>query len=253
VGLRILADSGSGPEVLVEAAAAFTYYDPSGSPPDSSIFEPLLFPIAYEGPGAFGSQWTTDNWLSASGFQPGSYFHAPPCRTCSNPVTGRIRLDASSFPWGVILWPARGTMETIGASSRVRDRSRQAESAGTYVPIVRETDFVSMHRFVDVPTAPGFRAMLRVWTLDESAAESFVYAGTVSGSTVRIPMTHVEGSGMLFGSIDLSEMLRSASGPSAEVVLRSNFDRGWGLISVTNNDTQQVTIIAPRHGEVGER
>jgi hypothetical protein len=253
VDVRILAGSGSGSEVVVEAAAAFTYYDASDRRPDSSIFEPLLFPIAYEGPGAFGSQWKTDNWLSAAGFQPGPYFHAPPCRTCSNPVTGRIRLDASSLPSGVILWPARGTMETIGASSRVCDRSRQAESAGTYVPIARESDFVSMHRFVDVPTAPGSRAMLRVWMLDDGAADSFVYAGTLSGRTVGIPMSSVQGSGMLFGSIDLTEMLRSATGPSVEVVLRGNFDRAWGLISVTNNDTQQVTIIAPRHGVTGER
>ncbi len=42
----------------VAAAASFTYSDPA-APLDPFVFEPILFPISFEGPGAFGSQWQT--------------------------------------------------------------------------------------------------------------------------------------------------------------------------------------------------
>src|SRR3954452_17635062 len=52
----------------VTAKAALIYYDPASTDPastDPAIFEPILFPVSFQGPGALGSQWMTENFLSS--------------------------------------------------------------------------------------------------------------------------------------------------------------------------------------------
>ena len=55
------------PTHTVTAKAAFTYFDPA-APPDPFVFEPVLFPVAYNGPGLFGSSWKTElaDWAHLS-------------------------------------------------------------------------------------------------------------------------------------------------------------------------------------------
>jgi len=255
VDVKLVAERRDGTtEVLVNARAAFTYYD-NNEPPDRSIFEPLLFPVAYEGPGAFGSRWTTENWVGTDIYGPAKYFHSAACTACPNPLQGRARLEPTSSASGLVLWPARGSMATIGASSRARDLSRQSENAGAQVPLARESSFAEEHRFPDLPIGEHSRAMLRVWVLDERSTIPFpstpISVRIEIGAGYRdIALTASSPpSGLLFGVSDVTDLLQKAGGVSAEARVRSGRYRNWGIISVTNNETQQVTIIAPRPGE----
>src|SRR5512142_2873919 len=69
------------------ATRAFTYYDPTDSP-DPSIFEKVLFPIAFSGPGAFGSSWVTENAISAPSTDAATFFEL-------SPVTKLFKLDTT--------------------------------------------------------------------------------------------------------------------------------------------------------------
>ncbi|MFZ2490572.1 MAG: hypothetical protein WA208_03720 [Thermoanaerobaculia bacterium] len=231
------------------ARTAFTYYDPAAAP-DRAVFEPLLFPVAYDGPGALGSQWTTENWLS----QGGATFFAAPCTACATSGSERVRLDKVSAPAGVVLWPARGMFEMLGASSRVRDLAKQADNAGAYVPLAREGDFRRALVFPDVPNDPKYRLMLRVWSFEDPQLEGMKRVAWGAGSGIRgsIDLLTTAAPGIVFGSADITTTLLPGTA-SMEITVGQSLHRVWGILSVTNNETQQVTIIAPRPGVPGER
>ena len=49
----------------ITAKAALIYYDPASA--DPAVFEPILFPVSFQGPGALGSQWITESFIYANG------------------------------------------------------------------------------------------------------------------------------------------------------------------------------------------
>src|SRR5205823_3285303 len=133
----------------VTSKAALIYYDASAA--DPAVFEPILFPLSFEGPGAFGSQWTTESFLYANGA--GAFFRDTlPCSGCSTSFTiGTKQLINDGNPWGHVLYAMRGTAGSLVMASRIRDTSRQSQTAGTEVPVVRESDFRAQLRFLNTP------------------------------------------------------------------------------------------------------
>ncbi len=80
-------------EGAVTAKAALIYYDPAAA--DPAVFEPILFPLSFQGPGAFGSQWTTDSFLLAGS---SVYFRDPtPCAPCQTDTGAKLANDSN--PW----------------------------------------------------------------------------------------------------------------------------------------------------------
>jgi hypothetical protein len=145
----------------VTSKAALIYYDPAAA--DPAVFEPILFPLSFQGPGAFGSQWVTENFLYAN--SSAAYFRDPlPCAGCSTSIgIGMKQLTNDGNPWGHLLYAMRGTTGSADFASRVRDNSRQTLTAGTEVPVVRERDFRGQLRFLNVPVDSRYRVMLRLW------------------------------------------------------------------------------------------
>src|SRR3954465_2351160 len=81
----------------VTSKAALIYYDPAST--DPAIFEPIVFPSSFQGPGALGSQWTTDNSIYHSG--PSVFPDPLPCTLCGrSPLNLSTRLFNNSNPWG---------------------------------------------------------------------------------------------------------------------------------------------------------
>ena len=211
------------------ATAAFTYYDPHAATPDPFVFTPLLFPIDFAGPGAFGSQWTTENALESAG----------PKTTL--PITGS--------PAGVVV-PVLRTLPAY-ANSRIRDVSRGTESAGTEIPVVREDAFGQRLRLLNIPTGKNLRAQLRIWTSGEPVEKvslTIDQLPTLIGGFANILIPVQPGAGGLrYGTVDLTPYLDpghdrldiSAGIPGPAALL-------WGMVTVTNNDTQQVTVISPQ-------
>jgi IPT/TIG domain len=205
------------------ATAGFTYYDPHAATPDPLLFTSLLFPLDFAGPGAFGSLWTTDNWVEIGAVK------------SKVPVTGSAA--------GVVV-PVLRT-QIVAANSRIRDTSRSSQNAGTEIPVVREDDFTDHLRLLNVPGGKNFRALLRVWTSGEPADRFFFNIDQIpSFAANSVPLQPAPG-GLRYGTADLTPFLDS---PNEHLDISAGVTAGtriWGMISITNNDTQQVTIISP--------
>ena len=206
------------------ATAAFTYYDPHAVTPDPFLFTFLLFPLDFAGPGAFESLWTTDNWVET------------PAGKGKLPVTG----SAS----GVVYPVPRA--ETVTANSRIRDTSRSALNAGSEVPVVREDAFADHLRLLNVPTGKNFRALLRVWTSGEPANKFFYDIDQVPSLVPSVAKLAPAPGGLLYGTSILTPFLDSPNDHLDITVFVGTGTRIWGMISITNNDTQEVTIISPQ-------
>jgi len=219
----------------VTAKAALIYYDPTAA--DPAVFEPLLFPVSFEGPGAAGSQWTTENVVELGAH---SFFRDPV-------ANGRLAND--SKPWGRVFYAVRGTIEDASFNSRVRDLSRQAQSAGTEVPVVREREFRARPlRFLNIPNDGRSRLTLRVWSLDDAPILFNTDTSPISFPLPLIPMTRIDGTTMFFGSVDVTARLPQGT-PNGIVFAATSptpAPRLWGMISITNNETQQVTLVTPQ-------
>lgn len=219
------------------ATAALIYYDPAEA--DPAVFEPVVFPSTFEGPGALGSQWTTENFIEL-GASMSSFFR--------DPVAGG-RLANDSQPWGRVLYAMRDTIDDTTFASRIKDLSRQSQSAGTEVPVVRERDFRARTlRFLNIPSDDHSRLTLRVWSLDDAPLIFGVDGRAIPFPIPLIPMTKIPGTTLFFGSADITSRLRSGT---QNAVVSTPFSstprpRIWGMISITNNDTQQVTILSPQ-------
>ena len=209
--------------------AAITYYDPA-APPDLALFEPILFPIAYNGDGAFGSRWATENAL--------------------NPAKGLFRssvdLDVSR-PEGVLLWALRGTADEADAQSRIRETTQ--DDMGVEVRVVHDHDFSRPRgdyftgrglRIVDIPKRADARYTLRVYSLGDP--------GGMSVDVKRIALSKTDTDGLWFTAIDVTDLIARKTSP-ASLDLRSSVSYDvpyWAMVSITDNATQQVTIVSPQ-------
>jgi len=230
----------------ITSKAALIYYDPAAA--DPAVFEPILFPVSFQGPGALGSQWVTESFLYTNGST--VFRDPPPCSFC--PVTpgfGTKQLVNNGNPWGHVLYAIRGTADSLAMASRIRDTSRQSQSAGTEVPVVRERDFRGELRFLNIPVDARYRVTLRLWSLSDGG----LFIASVDSTPAQsqgLTLSKIPGTSMSFGSMDVTSLLTKANNnpTNLSVISPSNVPFPpaiWGMLSITNNDTQQVTIVSP--------
>jgi hypothetical protein len=147
----------------------------------------------------------------------------------------------------------------IKVELRVRDLSRQHSTWGTEIPVIDEakaaqqtvqllavpidTDFRSLLRVYDFDPAPGHFAVVRVFkpsgglTSDELLKEISL--------PLRVPRAPDEYPGYAQLSISGLADLPMSGNLRIEVVPTTTGLRFWAFVSVTNNDTQHVTLITP--------
>lgn len=206
--------------------AAFVYYE-EGVAPNPIAFERVLFPVAFEGSGAYGSRWTT----ASAAYGRFAVFAFQPCAVCATKLVGAMSFDHPTRPDGLSLFVGRGAHEDLTFSSRIRDLSRQAESAGTAVPVVREEDFRRFVVFSNIPTGPNLRATLRLWATDESAFPR---------------TTRLSPDGLPFLTLDVTDRVAALPPGTPLYFVAEKGGRIWAMLTVTNNVTQQVTVMTPR-------
>lgn len=180
-------------------------------------------------------------------------------------------------PAGLLLWVPRSVERSdLNASIRVRDASRSVSSAGAFVPLVYEDDLSDDETvLLDVPVEPRFRASLRLydlyqldthftveiydmedfrWGRGEPLVTTTVVVQSEPAATsddLRYPMRPA------FAFIgDLAAAHPQLAGhESVAIVVRGSHPiisppayekRFYALASVTNNATNEVTIIPPR-------
>src|SRR6185369_3335628 len=132
------------------------------------------------------------------------------------------------------------------ANSRIRDLSRSAQTAGSELPVVRESDFRgSQVRLLNVPTGANFRATLRVWSSGEPVDFFYVASDQIlTFAPIQPPLKPVQ-AGLRYGTFDLTGFVNAnVDHLDLTVSLPKSGARVWAMVSITNNDTQQVTIVS---------
>jgi len=253
-------------EVVTTATAAVYVFEE----PDPSVFERILFPVLDSLSGANGSEWVSETLVS----NPKPWFvendnSVNPAVCLVFPCTERLGpreltgFRGMGHPHGLALLAARPEAPDLAFSLRARDISREAEGFGTEIPVIREKD---MYRntpitLLGVPRDPRYRVKVRMYALDPfffpeapgwnvvivtgfgpnaTRTEQFLVADRECSSCPDSP-AYVE--------LDLPP---GAKGEFSTLYITSPSESfAWAFASVTNNVTQQVTIVTP-NGEGGE-
>ena len=243
-------------------ADAFLY---TGDP--ELAFDPVLFPIFLPPvDGAFGSRFETSaragNRASSNG--PLLYGLDTSCYTFSptihpfDPIgvsTSYELLTGCSHSTGRIFWVAKNT-GPLAAGLRVRDTSRNSSSHGVEVPVVKREDFTNDRlALLGVPVDPRFRKTLRVYSL----ARGQQVIVNVGIDNIGIGQIFLPPSTSLFEPAyaeftDFPEDRPAGSTMTVSLTMGKLPDGSippgtpliWGMLSVTNNETQEITIISPQ-------
>lgn len=267
--------------LLLSTASLDAQYRPD---PD---YERVLVPVFWFGGGAGGSQWFSSFDLVSSEVsfnlahpvlkEESSCEFFCPCELKAHVEQGKAETICGSYedPRGMLIWVPRSVdRDTVHTSLRVLDKSREADRAGTQIPVVWERDFYSGGIvLLDVKTEPRYRSTLRLY-------DAFMYdtdfivtfydmakyrrgdrevlfettvranAGTQQGPA-RFPL---HPSNATIGNIVAQwPQLGMVDSVAIEVwgthltVSPPQYDkRFYALVSITNNVTQEVTTVSPR-------
>jgi hypothetical protein len=236
--------------------ALLYYYDPRHEP-EWSVFDPVLLPVLDSGPGALGSSWETEAIVSG---EP-TYYVAASAPGSANDTAGFRRFSGHGFPNGAVFAvPRRESAETHYAL-RLRETSRNPDSYGTELPVVREKDFVGPPMFFyDVPAGPRFRSKLRVYSLNPPEGTNGQVSArlTLSGTRREVtwqPLTWMrprctyESCMPTYAELDLDTLSwipEIRAGGRFDLSFWTNYANAWAFVSVVDNTTQSVSVISPR-------
>ncbi len=248
--------------------------------PSAADYEQVLVPItSTDIAGLNGSRWITDSMIANTSSEDADVLGPYLSPIASPPVAVALRLPAGSLmtlppPQALAPQPGRegellGVPRVLGRkiafNSRVHDTSRQAQTWGTELPIVRENEFGDSLMLLNVPGDSRYRLLLRIYTRT-SAADVRVRADVLA---TLIPILDPPSFGPLFERvIHLDAPVASGAGAIASfgrpgyvqvtiptlgvpMQIKVSAESGsanniWAFISITNNDTQDVTLVTPR-------
>jgi hypothetical protein len=241
--------------------------------------------IRNEVPGAYGSRWATRLAITNTAAQPVDvlgYEWAP--RGCiilcadqplTQPgVTFYPALLSGQFTQGAILLIDRRAANDIAVNLRVQDVSRASQTWGTEIPVIREAGlFRSRFTILDVPVEQRFRQSLRFYDPDaRSDARAIVRfyrvtptidttydatnpprSDTLLGQRTIALQIEQRAGGPMF-DLGYAEISNLAGLPELQGVDRVRIEiepatsnlRLWAFVSVTNNETQHVTVLTPQ-------
>jgi hypothetical protein len=241
-----------------------------GQPFDDDL-EWVLFPVNFMARGAFGSDWRSDLLVRNDGpitIETRPLFWANP-DIPTLPIPEPIVPGAkANFPQrerdgGEFLYTPRGLEAKLSYASHVVDRSRSEADLGTELPVVRVEDTDSVIKLLQVPVGELYRAKLRIYDVDTNRA--VLVALTDPATNARLAAVSLMLTGRpvcpiapciadrpAFGVLDLEavQALQGRNLPAGvDVTITANGDgaRLWGFVTVTNNDTQHVTVYTPQH------
>lgn len=236
-----------------------------------------LVPVHVDGVlhGAFGAQWKTDLWMRNSGL---TDIEIAPW-TCGNQVCPAVfplrtylgpgrslrnlpPLDsaADGNPSRLIYIP-RNVAANVSFSLRFADVSRAELDGGVEMPVIREQELLAdTAQLFNVPLGRNFRVMLRVYELSYPSSRFLVKVYPQSeldeASVHQLELTANAGESGAFRSkagyaqFDLTSLLgESKAWPETARIEVTPLTPGanfWAFASITNNETQIVTLVTPQ-------
>lgn len=227
-------------------------------------FRRVLLPIAFSGevPGAHGSRWVTE--LNGRVFYPGELeVTRTPFSTPRSLFEGPFRfadLPAGNNR-GAFIYVPEGNF--LSLNLRVRDVSRAAENFGTEIPIVtsEETAAVNAMTLMDIPIGPKYRQTLRMYNFEGRRKTQFGVRILARDGKENLVFTHYETpeEGLEefpqfpgYVEVNLADLLPGGYEGRVDVSVSHTLGaRVWAMVSVTNNDTQLVTMVTPTFQEAG--
>jgi hypothetical protein len=229
---------------------------------DLGSFERILIPTIADRPvpGAFGSQWVTEISGRYTGDQQ-LQIYFPTCPDglpCGlrfvppdTPFGSEAFYHGGVAPHGAILRTRPSLADNTLISARVRDLSRSRETWGTELPVVRESrlsrDPVVL---LNVPNDDRFRVMIRMYDFEPTISGNpfHVTVYPLDGDTPvsDFMMPTAELSGAVYFAV-ASDLLLPVNAPDRlRVEIRTAIpSKIYALASITNNETQHVTIVTP--------
>jgi len=225
--------------------AALNYFPTAGGR-DPAFFERILLPVFFSGPGAFGSQWQTQ-----AAAHNGNAFAVTGDGIFNLDANASTVVNGTNIPTGLVEFVPRQATPALDFSLLVRDVSRDATDFGTSVPIVREHEmFTRPFSLVNVPSDPRYRIGLRLYAYDLFPTQMSVAISTldgsfaVSNSVMLLPAN--EHAFLLIGNLLADQPGLIGKGPlRIDITPMQPAARAWAYVTVTNNETQHVTTIAP--------
>lgn len=162
---------------------------------------------------------------------------------------------------GSVLYIYPGDDSQLSFNLRVADTSRSDISAGTQIPVVRERDFrTKTTELVNIPIDARYRNTLRLYSLDPGAADYAIrlYAenstALLGATTVHVVSPAIPNLQLEPGYFQLNDVMALAT--AATVILPTTVrveiepltagSTFWAFVSVTNNETQQLTTVTPQ-------
>lgn len=242
----------------------------------SAQVERLLIPFNTPEPvqGAHGALWVAELAILNRNDHPtviSSYVTLtcplPTCFSLTPPgITFYPSLGHGTLLRGRFLRLSPADADKVVVQLRARDLSRQADDWGAEVPTVRETKApIGMFNLLDVPMDANYRVMLRFYHFANDALIQARVRYFATPTSVYDPLRHeVESDRLLTeemvtfipgtegdpGYAELTALadrhpsLLQAERIRVEVEALSPDVRIWGFATITNNETQHVTIIS---------
>ncbi len=249
--------------VHLRAAALFLFVAWASPMP---ALERVLLPVVFGGtgaPGAHGSLWRT----FLTGYNANDHYvrvveSLLPCSTLcpTPPAAGRAAFEYDPYtPPGLGRYlyignatTPSGEADAVHLSFRAQDMSRQAETWGTELPVVREREYRDSITLLDVPTSDEFRVTLRIFVPDveRTTVRVVVFRGAVriyeADLPVQQPVPGYEEYPAQLAINDLARTIPQLSGSIPVRILVSGDQPLWAFASATNSTTQHVTTSTPR-------
>jgi hypothetical protein len=244
-----------------------------------SQYERVLLPIYLNGvvPGAHGTQWATDFRMHNAG--PSNVSIAdrvcPAGLACPPVIPLTLTLEAGHslhnptdfFPPSrnnpsQLLYIFNNGAQDVSMGLRVADISRNTLNGGTDLPVIREGELLTRTaQLLNVPLDnQTFRILLRVYDVSynealfavsvyasDEAAVPAVYATTLTAKTPKNGPFRPEAA---YAELDITQLLnlRLAWPQTARIEVQpmTPGSRYWTFLSLTNNQTELVTLVTPQ-------
>ena len=240
--------------VNTDPGLRFTY---TGDP--RAAFERFLLPVFTPPvPGAFGSEFRTDFDARNLSMYYGMPVFGLSDACCGGPIDPRRPAHLGGYDYLHGIGSFAGALVPNGTPGRFAyvekerawgfnpnlrayDTSRSAENFGTEIPVVRGGEFrTETFALLGVPLDPRFRNTLRIYAYEAVTVRIQGLGGTrtvqLSGSNDAFTPFYAQISDFPTGS-----------GVTDVIIERPGVGTGvWAFITVTNNETQHITTIAPR-------